>query len=283
MPDSFFEIYVVDEAFHAIGTIRTSRVLRTPRNVPLRDIMEKDFNQIPASMDQEEVAYIFNQYHLLSAPVVDPNGRLVGMITVDDIIHVVHEEATEDLLALGGVAEEGLSDGVITVTKRRFSWLFVNLLTAIAASIVIAFFDATIERFVALAILMPIVASMGGNAGTQTLTVAVRALSRRDLTASNALRIIWREVLVGGLNGVLFAVLMGVIGGVWFHSLAIGLVLGAAMIINLLFAGAAGILVPLSLHRAGSDPAISSAVFVTTVTDIIGFFVFLGLGALALA
>ncbi len=283
MPDSFFEIYVVDEAFHPIGSVPTSRLIQTRREVSVRDVMGSDLTLIPAVMDQGEVAYLFNQYHLLSSAVIDDDGRLVGMVTVDDIVEVIKEEDTEDILALGGVSEEGLSDGVVKTTRRRLSWLMVNLLTAILASVVIAFFDATIEKFVALAILMPIVASMGGNAGTQTLTIAVRAIATRDLTPSNALRIIYREVLVGGLNGLVFAVVMGVIGGLWFQSLALGLVLACAMIVNLLCAGAAGILVPLSLQRAGADPAIASTVFVTAVTDLVGFFVFLGLGALALA
>ena len=282
MPDLFFEIYVVDEAFHPIASVPTSRLLQTRRDVPVRDVMSSQLTSIPAVMDRGELAYLFNQYHLLSAAVVDDDGRLVGMVTVDDIVDVIKQEHTEDILALGGVSGEGLSDGVIKTTRRRLSWLMINLMTAILASMVIAFFDEIIEKFVALAILMPIVASMGGNAGTQTLTVAVRAIATRDLTPSNALRIIYREVLVGGLNGLVFAIVMGVIGGVWFHSLALGLVLGCAMVVNLLCAGAAGILVPLSLQRAGADPAIASTVFVTAVTDLIGFFVFLSLGTLAL-
>ena len=283
IPDSFFEIYIVDESFHPIGSVPTSRFLQTRREVRVRDIMDTELSLIPAVMDQGEVAYIFNQYHLLSSAVVNEDGRLVGMITVDDIVDVIREEDTEDILALGGVKEGGLSDGVVKTTQRRFSWLMVNLFTAILASLVIAFFDATIEKFIALAILMPIVASMGGNAGTQTLTIAVRAIATRDLTPSNAARIIYREVLVGGLNGVLFAIVMGLIGGIWFQNLMLGLILGFAMIINLLCAGAAGILVPLGLQRAGADPALASTVFVTTVTDLVGFSVFLGLGALALA
>ena len=283
VPDQFFEVYVVDEDFHPIGSVPTSKLLQSRRTVPLREILESDIYRIPAPMNQEEVAYLFNQYHLLSAPVVDDDGRLVGMITVDDIVGVIQEETTEDILALGGVQEEGMSDGVLTITRRRFSWLFVNLATAIVASAVIAIFDEVIEKFVALAILMPIVASMGGNAGTQTLTVAVRALATRDLTPANAFRIIWREVLVGGLNGILFALVMGLAVVFWFESIVLGLVIAGAMVVNLLCAGAAGILVPLGLQRAGADPAIGSTVFVTTVTDVIGFFVFLGLGAYVLA
>ncbi len=283
LPDKFFEIYVVDESFHPIGSVPISRLLQAQRDVSIRELMDTEVQLIPASLEQGQVAYLFNQYHLLSAPVVNEDHRLVGMITVDDIVDVIKEEDTEDILALGGVLDEGLSDGVLKTTERRFSWLLVNLLTAILASIVIAFYDDTIEKFVALAVLMPIVASMGGNAGTQTLTVAVRAIATRDLTPANAMRIIWREVLVGGLNGILFAILLGVIGGIWFHSVTLAVVLGAAMIVNLLCAGAAGILVPLGLQRANVDPAVASTVFVTTVTDVIGFFVFLGLGSLALA
>ena len=282
LPEQFFEIYVVDEGFHPIGSVPLSRLMQSKREVAVRELMDAEQTLIPATMDQGEVAYIFNQYHLLSAAVTNEDGRLVGMITVDDIVDVITEENTEDILYLGGVKQEGLSDGVVKTTQRRFSWLLVNLVTALLASIVIALFDATIEKFVALAILMPIVASMGGNAGTQTLTVAVRAIATRDLTPSNAVRIIFREVTVGGLNGILFAILMGAVGSLWFQSPILGAVLAGAMIANLLCAGAAGILVPLGLQRAGMDPAVGSTVFVTTVTDLIGFFVFLGLGALAL-
>ncbi len=282
LPNQFFEIYVVDEKFYPVGCVPVSRLLKTKRQVAIKDIMDDEQHLVPVNEDQGEVAYLFNQYHLLSAAVVNDDGRLVGMITVDDIVDVIKEEDTEDILALGGVKADGLSDGVLKTTQRRFSWLLINLATAILASVVIAFYDATIEKFVALAILMPIVASMGGNAGTQTLTVAVRAIATRDLTSANAFRIFMREVMVGGLNGFLFAVVMGVIGAFWFDNVTLGLVLGGAMIVNLLFAGAAGILVPLGLQRAGADPAIASTVFVTTVTDMIGFFVFLGLGAYAL-
>lgn len=282
LPDLFFEIYVVDESFHPIGSIPISRLMQAQRTVAITALMDTEIHLVPAALNQDQLAYLFHQYHLLSAAVVNEDQRLVGMVTIDDIVDVIKEEDTEDILALGGVKDEGLSDGVITTTKRRFSWLLINLATAILASIVIAFFDATLERFVALAILMPIVASMGGNAGTQTLTVAVRAIATRDLTPSNAMRIIVREVLVGGLNGILFAMVMGMVGGLWFQSWIIGGVLAAAMLINLICAGAAGILVPLGIQRSGADPALASTVFVTTVTDLIGFFVFLSLGALAL-
>lgn len=283
LPRQFFEVFVVDAMFHSLGTIIMSALMREDHDVVLRDIMQERQTLIPASMDEEEVAYLFDQYHLISAAVVDEDERIIGMITVDDIVGVVRQVASEDMLALAGVSdEEALSDSVIETTRSRFSWLFINLMTAICASLVIAFFEDTISEIVALAILMPIVASMGGNAGTQTLTVAVRALATKDLTATNAVRIIVREVIVGGVNGMLFAVLMGVIGGVWFGQIEIGLVLGGAMIINMILAGLAGILVPLGLDRAGIDPAVSSTVFVTTVTDIVGFFVFLGLATLVL-
>jgi magnesium transporter len=283
LPEQFFEIYIVDESFHPIGSVPLSRLMQAKREVTVRELMDTEQTLIPAIMDQGEAAYLFNQYHLLSAAVTDDAGRLVGMITVDDIVEVITEEDTEDILYLGGVKQEGLSDGVFKTTQRRFSWLLINLVTAILASVVIALFDATIEKFIALAILMPIVASMGGNAGTQTLTVAVRAIATRDLTPSNAVRIIFREVMVGGLNGIMFAILMGAVGAIWFQSPILGVILAGAMIANLLCAGAAGILVPLGLQRAGMDPAIGSTVFVTTATDLVGFFVFLGLGALALS
>ncbi len=280
LPSEFFEIFVVDPAFALLGSVQTSRLVRTKRPVLIGDIMDAEPTAVPASMDQEEVAYLFEQYHLVSAPVVDDAGRLVGMITVDDIVDVIQEEMTEDILALGGVRDaETMTSTVIDTTRARFSWLFVNLLTAILASIVIGFFDATIEQVVALAVLMPIVASMGGNAGTQTLTVAVRALATRELTPANALRIVLRETVVGSLNGIIFAILMGLIAVLWFKSSAIAVIIGLAMIINLLAAGLAGILIPLGLHRAGVDPAVSSAVFVTTVTDVVGFSTFLGLAA----
>lgn len=291
LPDRFYEVFVVDPANKPIGAVPLATLLKTQRDTQIDKIMNEDIWAIPVSMDQEDVAYKFEQYNLISAPVVDDSGRLVGMITVDDIVEVVHAESHEDMLALGGVeSDAGLTDNVLETVRSRFSWLAVNLGTAILASLVISMFGAAIEQVVALAVLMPIVASMGGNAGTQTLTVAVRSLATRDLTASNAARIIWRETIVGGLNGILFAIIMGALAGVWnfslhgdeLQSLRLGGVIGAAMIINLVAAGLAGILIPLGLQRAGADPAVSSAVFVTTVTDVVGFFVFLGLAALVL-
>ncbi len=293
LPDRFFEVFVIDPAFKPIGEVPLSTLLKAQRDTVIEDIIPTtDVRRIPVTMDQEEVAYLFEQYNLISAPVVDESERLVGMITVDDVVEIVHEETHEDMLALGGVeaAASGLSDTVVKTVRSRFSWLAINLGTAILASLVIALFDAAIEQVVALAVLMPIVASMGGNAGTQTLTVAVRSLATKDLTPSNAARIVWREAIVGGLNGFLFAVIMGTLAGLWYAATAaagadavkLGLVVGAAMVINLLAAGLAGILIPIGLQRAGADPAVSSAVFVTTVTDIVGFFVFLGLAAAVL-
>ncbi len=280
LPVEFLHVFVVDPAFHPLGTVPTSRILRTKRPVKIGDIMDPDPILIPAAMDEEDVAYQFEQYHLYSAPVVDQNSRLCGMITVDDVVGVIQETNEADILQLGGVNEEAeVTDTVLTTTRQRFSWLFVNLLTAILASIVIAFFDATIEELVALAVLMPIVASMGGNAGTQTLTIAVRALATKELTPTNTLRVIGRETMVGFLNGIVFALLLGIVGGFWFQSMDLGFVLAAAMLINLLFAGLAGILIPITLQRFGVDPAVASTVFVTTVTDVVGFFVFLGLAA----
>jgi magnesium transporter len=283
LPKRFFEVFVVDASFHPVGTVIMSRLMREDPATLLRDVMQIEQTLIPVDMDDEEVAYLFDQYHLISAAVVDESGRIVGMITVDDVVGVVRQAASEDMLALAGVKDqEGLSDSVMETTRSRFSWLFINLLTAISASIVIAFFESTIDQIVSLAILMPIVASMGGNAGTQTLTVAVRALATKDLTATNAIRIVIREVLVGGVNGLLFAIFMGIIGGLWFGQWEIGLVLGLAMVVNMILAGLAGITIPLLLDRAGIDPAVSSTVFVTTVTDIVGFFVFLGLATMVL-
>ncbi len=235
--------------------------------------------KIPATMDQEEVAFLFRQRDLVSAPVVDEGERLVGSITIDDVVDVIHEEHEEDIMRLGGVAEDDLYAAAVDTTRSRFTWLVINLATAILASFVIGLFQGTIEQMVALAVLMPIVASMGGNAGTQTLTVAVRALATRELTATNALRVVGKELLVGGINGVLFAILTGFVAWIWFSSPAIGIVIGFAMIFNLLVAGLAGSTIPIMLERMGIDPAIGSTVVLTTVTDVVGFFAFLGLAA----
>ncbi|MBM3582354.1 MAG: magnesium transporter, partial [Alphaproteobacteria bacterium] len=253
--------------------------LRTRRQVPVTEIMETEMQLIPAAMDQEEVAFLFRQRDLVSAPVVDEAGKLVGAITVDDVVDVIQEENEEDFLRLGGVGRADLYSATVDTTRSRFTWLLVNLATAILASIVIGWFDATIEQMVALAVLMPIVASMGGNAGTQTLTVMVRALATKELTAVNAARVIGKEVVVGSLNGVLFAVITGIVAWMWFDSATLGAVLGMAMIVNLVVAGLAGSTIPLVLARAGIDPAVGSGVILTTVTDVVGFFAFLGLAA----
>jgi len=282
LPDLFFEIFVVDEAFKPVGSVAVSKLMRCARDVKLADIMTPPQAIIRPERDQEEVAYIFEKYHLISAPVVDEDGRLTGMLTVDDMVDVIQEENKEDLLALAGVSEASSADTVWSSVKSRAPWLLVNLFTAVLASGVIALFDQAIAQLVALAVLMPIVASMGGNAGTQSLAVAVRAIASRDLTVSNAARVIWREFAAGAVNGIIFAMVMGAVAGLWFQSFTLAWVIALAMIITLACAGLAGILVPLGLKRFGADPAVASSVFVTTVTDVVGFFVFLGLGAMVL-
>lgn len=282
LPDQFYMIYVVDPAHRPIGKLALDQVLRTRRPVPLSEVMAREFKTVPAAADQEDVALLFRQRDLVAAPVVDEGGRLVGAITIDDIVDVIDEEHEEDIMRLGGVRDGDLYAAAMDTMKARFSWLFVNLLTAIVASMVIGVFDATINQMVALAVLMPIVASMGGNAGTQTLTVAVRALAMKELTATNAMRVVGKEFLVGGINGILFALLTGLVAWLWFGNQALGLVIGMAMIVNMIVAGLAGTAIPLALDRAGADPAIASSVFLTTITDVVGFFVFLGLAALVL-
>jgi magnesium transporter len=282
LPDVFSEIFVVDPAFRVLGSVELSRLLRTKRDVPVADIMDKDLNLVYATEDQKEVARKFERYDLFSAPVVDDNDRLLGVITVDDIVEVIQNEADEDMKALGGVGDESLADSVFATTRSRVPWLVVNLGTAVLASSVISAFGATIEQMVALAVLMPIVASMGGNAGTQTMTVTVRALATRKLGSANAPRIITRETLVGLLNGLILSVIMSAIVFLWFGSSKLGGVIGAAMIVNMLAAGLAGILIPLALDRLKLDPAPASGVFVTMVTDCVGFFAFLGLATLVL-
>lgn len=279
LPDDFYDLFIVDPKHRPVGKIPLSRVLRTRRPVAMGDIMLSDFITVPVDMDQEEVAFLFRQHDLVSAPVVEREGRLVGVITVDDIVDVIDEEAEEDIMRLGGVSGDDLYRATLATTRSRFTWLLVNLFTAILASIVIFQFEDTIEKIVALAVLMPIVASMGGNAGTQTLTVSVRALATKELTPTNAVRVVGKELLVGSFNGILFAILTGVVAWLWFDDVAIGLVIAAAMIINLVVAGFAGTAIPLALERTGVDPAVASGVFLTTVTDVIGFFAFLGLAA----
>ncbi|WP_339714786.1 magnesium transporter [uncultured Sneathiella sp.] len=282
LPDEFYEIFVVDPRHHPIGTIPLNHAMRSKRQVAVRDIMDEEQKLIPVDMDQEDVAYLFQQYRLTSAAVVNADGALIGVITVDDIVDVISEEAEEDILRLGGVSEDDLFGSIWSTSRSRFLWLFVNLLTAIAASVAISFFDATMEAIIALAVLMPIVASMGGNAGTQTMTVAVRALATKELTAANMFRILSKETVVALLNGVVFAVLIGAIAWVWFESSQIGMIIATAMVFNILIAGIAGMLVPVTLDRMNIDPAIASSVFVTTVTDIVGFVAFLGLATFVL-
>ena len=279
LPGDFYDIFVVDPGHRPVGAIPLSHLLRTRRPVPLADIMTTEMKVIAAETDQEDVAFLFRQRDLTSAPVVDEGGRLVGVITIDDVVDVIDEELEDDMMRLGGLAVDDLYSATVETARSRFWWLLVNLGTAILASLVIGLFDATIEQMVALAVLMPIVASMGGNAGTQTLTVAVRALATRELTATNALRVIGKELMVGGVNGVLFAVLTGVVAWLWFGNPAIAAILGLAMIINLVVAALAGAVIPLLLDRFGIDPAIASGVFLTTITDVVGFFAFLGLAA----
>ncbi|ASM71465.1 MULTISPECIES: magnesium transporter [Roseobacteraceae] len=282
LPDQFYHIVVVDPRLHPVGNVTLGKLMRSRREVPLLDIVEPTFQVIPATQAESDVAYAFNQYHLISAPVVDDEGRLIGLITIDDAMAVLDEEHEEDIMRLAGVGEGSLSDRVVETTKRRMPWLAVNLVTSIAASLVIAQFEMAIAQIVALAVLMPIVASMGGNAGTQSLTVAVRAIATKDLTGSNVWRVIRREVLVGLVNGILFAVVMGVVGLIWFGSPALGYVIAAAMVVNMVVAGFAGTVIPVILDRVGVDPALASGAFVTTVTDVVGFFAFLGLAAAVL-
>ncbi len=277
LPFSFAQVFVVDPTFRLLGAIDLDRILRSRREVRVEDIMHETSRSIPASMDQEDAAQLMSQYDLLSAAVVDENNRLVGVLTIDDVLDMIQEEAEEDIKFLGGVGDEELSDNVISTVRSRFPWLLVNLATAILASLIIGIFDATIQQMVALAVLMPIVASMGGNAGTQTLTVTVRALATRDLDIYNAARIIRRETWIGLINGLLFAVLVAIMAFVWFGNMQLGFVIAIAMVINMVSAALAGILLPLLLDKIGVDPALASAVFVTTVTDVVGFFSFLGL------
>jgi magnesium transporter len=279
LPDRFHEIFVVSPQFELLGSVELDQILRTGRAARIEEIMSETRHEIPADMDQEEAARLFERYDLLSAAVVDEAHRLVGVLTIDDVVDVIHQEADEDIKRLAGVGDEELSDNVWQIARSRFLWLFVNLITAIMASLVIGLFEASIAQMVALAVLMPIVASMGGNAGTQTMTVTVRALATREIDIYNARRLVWREILVGILNGAVFAVLIGAVAAVWFGSNQLGGVIAVAMVFNMLSAAIAGILIPIALSRMNIDPAIASSVFVTTVTDVVGFFAFLGIAA----
>lgn len=277
LPDQFYHVMMVDPKIRPVGYVTLGRILSARREVMLTDITEDSFRIFHVADEAEDVAYAFNHYHMISAAVVDNDDRLVGVITIDDAMNLLDEEHEEDILRLAGVGDGSLSDTVLETTRQRFPWLAVNLVTAILASGVIALFEEAIAGLVALAVLMPIVASMGGNAGTQSLTVAVRAIATRDLTGSNVWRVVRREALVGLVNGSIFAVVMGLIGYAWFGTPMLGVVIAIAMVINLVVAGLAGTAVPIALEKIGVDPALASGAFVTTVTDVVGFFAFLGL------
>lgn len=280
LPTDFFDLFLVDPLHNPVGTVPLSRVMGARRDVELTEIMRKYIRIVPVEMDQEDVAFLFRQRDLISAPVVDADNRLVGVITVDDIVDVIHEEHEEDIMRLAGVGEEDdLYSAVLDTMKSRFVWLFIHLIAAIIAAYVISFFAGTIEQMVALAILMPIVAAMGGTASVQTLTVAVRAIAMKELTMSNAYRTIGKEVAVGVLNGVIFAVLIGAVAWGWFGNPALGGVIGLAIVINLIVAGFVGSALPIFLQRLGFDPAVASSAFLTSITDVVGFYAFLGLAA----
>jgi magnesium transporter len=281
LPELFFDLYVVDPAYKPIGALPISQLLRASRDTPLTSLMEP-VTEITADMDQEEVAYIFDKYHLISAPVVEPGGRLVGQITVDDIVGVIQEEAQEDILALAGVSDAGRDASVAGIVRARLPWLCLNLVTATIAVTSIAMFQGEISKVVALAVLMPIVASLGGNAGNQTLAVAVRALAGKELTESNALRTVLREMGVGITHGLVLASLLGTATLMVFHNIKLALVVGLALMTNIFIAAVAGILAPLALERIGRDPAVSSSIFVTFLTDFSGFLAVLILAALIL-
>jgi magnesium transporter len=277
----FWEIFVVDPSHHPVGTCALSWILRTPRNIPVADVMKREQTLIPVDMDQEEVALRFQKYALISAAVTDGNGRLVGMITADDIVHIIQQEASEDALLLSGVGEGDINEPVVTSYKNRVRWLIANLATALLAAAVISLFQHTIERMVVLAALMPIVAGVGGNAGTQTMAVTVRALATNQLTQSNTWRSIWRELRIALLNGGTVAAVIGVGVALVFGNPQLGGVIAAAMLVNILIAGLAGVMVPLLLDRWNQDPAVASSVFVTMLTDSMGFLAFLGLATAA--
>ena len=279
LPDEFLEIFIVDSDFKPIGTVPSSKVLRTARETKMNSIMREMQVLIPVNMDQEEVGHTFENYNLTSAGVVDKNNKLVGMITSDDILTVVKEEAEEDVLRLAGVGDEEITDSILKKTKRRFNWLLLNLFTALLATWVISKFGATIEQMVALAFLMPIVASMGGNAGMQTLAVTVRAIATKELTEENFAKVVSKEFVIGILNGIIFALITGIIVQLWFKEINLSILIAISMILNMIVAGLFGILVPVSLKKFNIDPAIASSVFVTTITDVIGFLSFLGIGA----
>ncbi|NCV17262.1 MAG: magnesium transporter [Rhodobacterales bacterium] len=282
LPEQFYHIVLVDPRLHPVGNVSLGKLMSSKRSVLLREIIEDVFQVIPADQDEADVAYAFNQYHLISAPVVDMENRVVGVITIDDAMVVLDEELEEDIMLLAGIGDSSVSDTIIETVRGRLPWLAVNLATAILASIVIAQFEATIAQFVALAILMPIIASMGGNAATQSLTVAVRAIATKDISSTNIGRVIRREVGVGILTGLIFAVSMGLIGVFWFGTAMLGVVIAISMLINLVVANLAGTTIPVILEKLGIDPALASGAFVTTVTDVVGFFAFLSIAGILL-
>ncbi len=279
LPEEFLEIFVVDNDFKPIGIVPSSRVLRTPREKKMNSIMREMPVLISVNMDKEEVGHTFENYNLVSAGVVNKSNKLVGMITADDVVTVVQEEAEEDVLRLAGVGDEEITDSVVIKTKRRFNWLLLNLFTALLATWVISLFGASIEQMVALAFLMPIVASMGGNAGMQTLAVTIRAIATKELSSGNFNKVVGKEFLIGILNGIIFAIITAIIVQFWFQEIKLSLLIGISMILNMIVAGLFGILVPVSLKKANIDPALASSVFVTTITDVIGFLSFLGIGS----
>ncbi len=279
LPEEFLDIFIVDNEFKPVGTVPSSRVLRTPREKKMNSIMREMPVLISVNMDKEEVGHTFETYNLVSAGVINKNNKLVGMITADDVVTVVQEEAEEDVLRLAGVGDEEITDSVIVKTKRRFNWLLLNLFTALLATWVISLFGASIEQMVALAFLMPIVASMGGNAGMQTLAVTIRAIATKELSSGNFNRVVGKEFLIGILNGIIFAIITSIIVQFWFKDFYLSILIGVSMILNMIVAGLFGILVPVSLKKLNIDPALASSVFVTTITDVIGFLSFLGIGS----
>ena len=279
LPEEFLEIFIVNNEFKPVGTVPSSRVLRSSREAKMNSIMAEMPVLIPVNMDKEEVGHTFENYSLVSAGVVNKENKLVGMITADDVVTVVQEEAEEDVLRLAGVGDEEITDSVLVKTKRRFNWLLLNLFTALLATWVISFFGASIEQMVALAFLMPIVASMGGNAGMQTLAVTIRAIATKELSSNNFNRVVGKEFIIGILNGIIFAIITALIVQFWFKDINLSLLIGVSMILNMIVAGLFGILVPVSLKKINIDPALASSVFVTTITDVIGFLSFLGLGS----
>lgn len=282
LPDEFFEIYIVDAAMRPIGAVRVSSLMRTGRGTPLRQIMRAPLILIRPEMDQEEVAQTFQKYHMVSAPVVDEAGRLTGMVTVDDIVDVISEEGEEDLLKLAGVSEASQTDSVVRTVRARAPWILVNICTELVACTVISAFSRSIDQIVALAVLMPVVASMGGNVGNQAVAVAVRALASRELSDANAWRYIVREAATGAVQGLMFGLVLAGVALFWFHDGGLAIAVGLAVVINLAWGGVAGIVVPLVLRRFGADPAVSSSVFVTFTTDALGFLAFLGLATMIL-